>query len=266
MIHDYFIWDCPMQYCAKNRNKINIISRPEIKFSNGDLLSSNLLMLYQHEIKKKRVSILSEGASDLSILKLRGALRHVVRGRITYLNSGQFEPSAIQKLIPLVRWTSHQDFRNVMLKLKNAGLMSCIDSILPDYFDTLYLPTDEICDEDYACYLKNQINSLPEKPKGVLIKPHPRDDRNYEAFFAYMGINSIQIPYEMQLLPAELIMESYSLRYLGGFSTAMLYYKPEKISFSMPASSRLINLYLSEYAGLIALPLIKKKVINCLSL
>lgn len=247
--HQTFTWNCPPLELGI---PFKLICKPDLSLRDNDLISSNISFLFENK-QNINYAVISEGASDLNLLSVRGFLRNIITRKHLYLICGFYQPPLLFAILPWIHWTDHDALKPLFLKLINSNLLPC--SFRDDYGDCdyIYFPSDEILPEFYLDYLKLQLKALDILPKNVLIKPHPRDTRSYQFYFFSLGIKAIVVDYKLRIFPAELFIEAFSLRCFGGLTSALLYTKPGHSTISLPAPPEIVKLYKMCYFGLIRL-------------
>ena len=225
-----------------------------LMFNDGDILSTNSLPLLDDYKKIRRIIWVSEGdLGFISSLKILASIIYRSKKFIYY--TGFYDPPVYVKIVPYFKYIDYNKLTNLfdLILSKDDVLGQLVDEYRARNINNIYVPTDEIPSEEYESYLMRQIECFGSMNGGVIIKPHPRDHRDYTIYFGRLGIDSVQVKEEFIVYPAEVFSYKLRLKYYGGVSTSLLSFDPDDICCCMPCDKDLIKFYSNHYRGLLAL-------------
>lgn len=252
---------------------------PSLSIYKGDTIADNLLNIWSSSrrssiTKGKPINIIGHGAGTLNIIPgLNGNSfllinhlrtirkiysRHKIKNIFLYNGVGQqiskFLPWYLVKKVQFIDSLSlNRLCRRLSEKLMNQ--YPIISEILRiERNITLYAPTVEVSDNDYASYLEKQVQEYPFEPDSTfVIKNHPRDQRDYRKYFDQLGLKTISLSSMLwRNLPLEIILNvNPEFRYMGAYSSAMVTIETSRCYVYMPAKDEVVNFYQSEYSALI---------------
>lgn len=234
-----------------------------IKIKDNDLVTSNLLKYLYPYLKGQELILFPEGSSCLNNLIKKDYKFILIRFLKNYLKKFFIGHYKIK-----TRWIlPDRDFKvkNLIGKKSTDKLIyykpffsninKCSKYIIKKY------PELNLCDDkkiifhpinpylnkfSYKKWIENYYELIGTKK--LLLKAHENDYRDYRKVFE--KFNYILIPKKFTTLPAELIIDNFSCKYVGYYSSIMLHFKKNDINFIIPNDEKITRLSDKEFIGL----------------
>ena len=260
-------------------NKYNYwFEQNDVVIRNGDLISANLLTPLHSQLKGLTIDVFSEGASGLGWLyPFQGAEEwNTIYGMVLvkYLkpilrrvkNKIVKKSYKIKKIILFGDYAGNiikssqckynievVEYKVIQQNVKNIGLYLAEKFSEIDYrgYDdaVIHITIDELSEDGYHKYAADMRHII--KNKKLLIKKHPRDNRDYKNIFN--DYETYFVPEHFRSLPVELILAQSKIKLWSFISTVLLSVDFEDILFASPEEDEVKVLYKKEYWALIKL-------------
>ena len=255
-------WFCPPQEKREKGLEIKIITFPDLKILDGDILTSNAIFFLSHMLAGQKISIFPEGASCFNYFK-KNYIRSVLSRLKKKIVGKGFYESTISWILPdrdgLVSLFFEKDDRFEVLSYEKLRINQKryfqlllskfpeIKSLFENKIDFFH-PVMNSLSNDY--YLKWVESALKEtRDAVVLLKKHPSDLRNYDGVFN--KLNVIWVPDFLSIIPSEIFLEPGRMKYLGYYSTSMLLFSALDVKLITPPDIIVRQLIEKEYAAMI---------------
>lgn len=248
------------------RKKAKIsIEWPNVKISDGDIVTANSIMFLRQALTGQRISIFPEGASCFNILaQENGIWDGYVRpflGGIKRRLTGPYYKIVDNWLLPdkdgVVRSlvSSSQENKACSSEVLNKNrvefgkyLIDKLSNDLPNFSHISYVHPiiDELDLEKYDGWVKDISKIVGDSV--VMLKKHPRDMRDYRNIFN--RLNHVWVPSDYSHLPAEIFITAENIRYVGYYSSLLLRFSAADRVVVSPPDVSVTELYRHEYRGL----------------
>ena len=233
--------------------------------NDGDYLSTNSINFIDKSNLSIKANWLSEG--DLNFVRsLKILMAILVKSSRFVAYEGRYKIPEYLKFFGKITAVNYDLLTKVfdVIVEKDLELQVVIESYKNKNFNYVYVPTDEIECGRYQKYLELQFSQCDIIDPKVLIKPHPRDQRDYVRYFENIGVEAEQVSGQYIVYPSEVFSYQLGLKYFGGISTSLLSFPIHDIDCCIPSDRSLIDFYREHYKGLLGL--LNVNLNNCGSL
>jgi hypothetical protein len=257
-------WSCPPIEERSRGNKISF-SALDFLIKDGDVVTANVIRFLGSNLFRRRVSIFPEGASCFNELigedkiwsgylrpKLARCKCIITRQCFSVINKWllpdkdfivqkKFDHKKKYKVLDYyVLEKNRLEFKNYLIKKYKYQQ---IDYSHCSYFHPVI---DELSFDDYLLFVGAMRTIIGNNT--VLLKKHPRDNREYEELFSQLKHEIIPDPFSA--LPAELFIAPDNMKFIGTYTSVLLgFSRKKRIILDLP-NRKVNNLYLEEYRGL----------------